>query len=580
MRENLKNIKILLDPWLKHERLAFFLYGFCYIVLNPAAEYFCVLIPEKIIAQLEVTSEIGPVVKIGLTYFLLALFCFCLSAFIRDTYYDKRATAIKGVVQKDIMDKALLIDQENFSNPEFLDSYKMVTEEYPDKTIETLEVFFQWIGRFVQILVMSVLIASKGTYVVIVIIGLSLLCTLAQVIYTKHVTKVNFEGIRPQRKFEYVRRLFFEPEVVEDVKVTRMMPKLRDILNIGNKQLVDIQVKYQYENVAFEWLIYLSRAGINFIVPLYIVIAYLTGHLSSIAAVSTLLVASNSLQNALNDFGGWNSRIALYAEYGKKILNFFNIESIIENTHTAIKVSNKPVSVDIKSLKYSYLNSKFSLNIKDLHIKEGEKIAIVGENGAGKSTLMKLLLRIYDTQNGEIRIDDKNIKDIDIDSLRSSIGYVPQRPIIYATSVEDFLSPEDSNNEDIKKLLKLVNVKASPSDNLTKEFEDDGLVLSGGQNQLLTFARIFKKDYSLVLLDEPSSALDPLNEERMLKLIEDKIHTTTIIVAHRLSSIRNMDRIIVMSNGKIVEEGNHKQLMKNKNLYYEMFNTQAERYKN
>ena len=220
-------------------------------------------------------------------------------------------------------------------------------------------------------------------------------------------------------------------------------------------------------------------------------------------------------------------------------------------------------------------------------INAGEKIAIVGKNGVGKSTLIKLLLRLYDPTDGYIKVNGIDIKKYDTKEYRKYIGTVFQDSNVYAFSIKDNLDIYTEHQEDnISITVDQVNLTQQLQNyesELTKEFSDDGIVLSGGETQKLAIARILNGKFGLLLFDEPSSALDPISEEQVMKLIYNMASTTTttttIVIAHRLSSIRDMDRILVVDNGMIIEEGNHNQLMDKKGLYYQMWNIQAEKYK-
>ena len=169
-------------------------------------------------------------------------------------------------------------------------------------------------------------------------------------------------------------------------------------------------------------------------------------------------------------------------------------------------------------------------------------------------------------------------------SIESVFGTVFQDSNVYAFSIKDNLDIYTEHQEDnISFTVDQVNLPQQLQNHeseLTKEFSDDGIVLSGGEIQKLAIARILDGEFGLILFDEPSSALDPIAEEQVMNLIYNMASTTTtIVIAHRLSSIRDMDRILVVDNGMIIEEGDHNQLMNKKGLYYQMWNTQAEKYK-
>jgi ATP-binding cassette, subfamily B, bacterial len=215
-----------------------------------------------------------------------------------------------------------------------------------------------------------------------------------------------------------------------------------------------------------------------------------------------------------------------------------------------------------------------------LHIKAGEKIALVGQSGSGKSTLTKLLFRFLDPQVGSIYFDGINAKDFTLQALRHQISMVPQQPDLFHRSIRDNITLGNSVSEaqlmtaaQQANCLEFIN-------NLPDKFEtlvgERGVKLSGGERQRIAIARAFLEDAPIVILDEATSALDSLTEKQIQSAIFELIKAkTAIIIAHRLSTILKMDRIIVLENGKIIEQGTHQQLLANKNKYYAMWQHQS-----
>lgn len=229
--------------------------------------------------------------------------------------------------------------------------------------------------------------------------------------------------------------------------------------------------------------------------------------------------------------------------------------------------------------------------LKNIHIRCGpnEKIALVGHNGAGKSTLVKLLLRLYDPTEGEILYNGKNIKQYDLSAFREHIGAVFQDYKIFAATVaENVLGSEYT--EDKRDIVLTALKKSTFSDRLdtmekgidtelTREFYQDGTNFSGGEAQKIAIARVFARSYDLIVMDKPSSALDPISEynlnQSMLHSAEDK---TVLFISHRLSTTRHADMIYMFEKGRIIESGSHEKLMDKNGKYAYMFRLQAEKY--
>jgi len=222
-------------------------------------------------------------------------------------------------------------------------------------------------------------------------------------------------------------------------------------------------------------------------------------------------------------------------------------------------------------------------------INKGETLALIGVNGAGKSTTVKLLLRFYDVTEGEILLNGKNINEYTLSSLRGIFGAVFQDYRNFALTVNENLMCHECDDEEKKKAEialkhsglweKISSLPQKGDTVLTREFEKDGVGLSGGENQKLSVARLFAKDFAFAVLDEPSSALDPIAEYKMYEsLINVTRGKTVLYISHRLSSAVLSDRIIVLDGGRITEEGSHEELMKKGGVYSEMFTLQASSY--
>ncbi len=212
---------------------------------------------------------------------------------------------------------------------------------------------------------------------------------------------------------------------------------------------------------------------------------------------------------------------------------------------------------------------------------------MVGYNGAGKSTLIKLLLRFYDPTEGEILVNGENIKNFTLESYRNKFGSVFQDFQIYAATVaENVLADQYTNDKEENVLQALLNsefnilptLRDGIFTELTKEFNKEGIELSGGEAQKLAIARIFAKNCETAILDEPSSALDPISEYQLNNTIMNSFDKTVIIISHRLSTTKMADVIYMLENGQIIENGSHNELIEANGKYAEMFIKQSEKY--
>ena len=249
-----------------------------------------------------------------------------------------------------------------------------------------------------------------------------------------------------------------------------------------------------------------------------------------------------------------------------------------ENEYEGSKIlENVKGDISFKDVTFSYNDSKTILNHVSFDIKQGENIALIGPTGGGKTTICHLIPRFYNITSGEIKIDDQNINDFTLESLRKNIGIVQQDVFLFNGTIKENIlyGNENATDEQVIEASKKANIYeyiCSLEDGFDTIVGERGVKLSGGQKQRISIARVFLKDPKILILDEATSALDNTTE----LLIQNSLNElskgrTTIIVAHRLSTIKNATKILVVSNGSIIESGNHDELINKKGIYYQLY---------
>ena len=580
LRQGWDSICFLLAPWWKYGKTLMVGSFISSVLFVPAAGYFSATLAQAVIEMIEAGKPFEAAFLTGLTYLLLALALNLLHAVYEDFYLRWKRQEIEGTIERSIYEKALMVDYRHFDDPSYFDSYKLTTEEFASQSSEMLQNLFSLLSGIAKCIVYGALIASQGVALLLIVLGCSAFVAYAQIYWSRVSVERETAMVNDQRKADYLRRLFFDHTAVADLRASNIKKPLFSLFDGSVKSRAAIYRKYGAKEFLTDILANLAQLGTTFAVPVYVAWGVMSGNIGGIGVYATLIASSLALKEALNALGWWSSQVALGVAYAQKVQHFFDTDSTIEASTDGEKASDGPFSVRFDHVSYRYGGSdEFAIRDLSLAIAPGEKIAIVGENGAGKTTLTKLLLRLYDADGGTVQINGRPIADYDVSTLRGRIGIAFQQSRLYALSVrENMTAYADADDARLKSCLEEVGLRLSLDAQVTKEFDENGAVLSGGDAQRLCLTRLLHSEFGLLILDEPSSALDPIAEYRIAKLIFDRSPTTTVMVAHRLSTVVDADRIYLLSDGRIIESGTHAELMAQNGKYREMFLKQAEGY--
>lgn len=327
--------------------------------------------------------------------------------------------------------------------------------------------------------------------------------------------------------------------------------------------------------------------------------AVINGTLTT-GAFFTMITALLSAYKPAKGFAGLGVQIQQALIAAKRLFITLDKEQLIKDKPNAVELKNVKGNVELKDVVFYYpLHEKGEPIISEddtikyadtpalkgvsLSIKQGQSVALVGHSGSGKSTIFKLIQRFYDTAGGSIKIDGKDIKDVSLHSLKRAISVVSQDVALFSTTIRENVAygVEKASEKEIKRACDLANASEfinTLRDGLDTLLGPNGAMLSGGQKQRISIARAILRNSPILLLDEATSALDPISE----KLIQKALHVlmknrTTIIIAHRLSTVQNCDNIFVMRHGNIIESGTHKTLLAKEGHYAELYRKQFEK---
>jgi ATP-binding cassette subfamily B protein len=266
----------------------------------------------------------------------------------------------------------------------------------------------------------------------------------------------------------------------------------------------------------------------------------------------------------------------------EKYLEILDMETRVKDPKRPVKIEGLKGEIEFDKVGFLYpKNKQMVLREVSLKIKDGESVAFVGRSGAGKTTLIRLLLRFYNVSSGQIKIDGVDIKKMRKSDLRSLMGVVPQEPVMFNNSIEFNLTygKENAKKDEVREVARKANILEF-IEGLPKKWKTEvgerGIKLSGGQKQRLAIARALLADPKILIFDEATSNLDSESEKMIQKALwEVAKKRTVIIIAHRFSTIRNVDKIVVLSNGGVVETGKHEELIKNEGIYAKLWTLQS-----
>jgi len=300
----------------------------------------------------------------------------------------------------------------------------------------------------------------------------------------------------------------------------------------------------------------------------------------TLGTVIAFLLYVNKFFGPLVDLTTFYNTVQSSMSAAERIFDTLDAKPEITDTPDAIELSHVKGEIVFNHVTFGYDPALPVLKDVNIHVEPGKTLAIVGPTGAGKSTIAKLLGRFYETQKGTITIDSYDIRKVTLNSLHKQMGVVLQEPFLFSGTIMENIKygKLDASDDKVKRVAKIVGIHEFIN-NLPQGYETDvgerGARLSVGQKQMVSFARALLRDPPILILDEATSSVDPYTElkikEALAVLLKNR---TSLVIAHRLSTVRNADNILVINEGKIVEEGNHTELMKKKGMYYRLYKKQ------
>lgn len=503
--------------------------------------------------------------------------------YVQDRYSDE----LKFYIEEQMMDKTSRMDLSFFDSAKMGDKVRHARNNF--LTMMNMSwLVFDIISAFINVVATLIIVCTYKWWLGIVTLVLLIPFMLYNKKRTERKLQMEKEQLRDNRKKDYYRDVFFNDNVQFEVKLNNIASYFIGKYKETWRKLYKINKTEDVKHNIINTLIMIVNVSSEFLVLTVSVFDVVNKHIGigdlqyNLSMVSRLRSQSQMLMNKVNKFLNDNTRLI-------ELQEFMDIEPEVEKSGT-LKPSNNP-KIEFCNVSFRYPNAEqYVLKDCSFTIDPHEKIGLIGLNGAGKSTIIKLMFRFYDPEEGCIRLDGVDLKEYDIYAVRKVFGVLFQDYVTYCLPLREIIALSDFderfNDEKLKKACDI-----SGASEVIKEWEngydsvlgryyaDNGKDLSGGQWQLVGLARAYFKDSEYMILDEPSAALDPISEDRIFEqlyhLSEGK---SSVTISHRLSNTTLADKILVIGDGHIIEQGSHFELLKQIGKYAELFNLQASKY--
>ena len=506
-------------------------------------------------------------------------------------------------MHEELFRKAQQLDLACFDDPEFYNDFVWAMDESRKRALQVVQDTATFIGKLVGCTSLVGLMLSIDPLIAVVLLVSSVISIVCESMANRlHYNRE--KEIRPLWRVNgYINRVFHLGDYAKEIRISDAEEMVMEQYAENNVKIIDCQYKYGRKY----YLLYGLGFGMMELLTFYGTLLYMIFKLKAgVLAIGGFAAAINVVWSIRWHLLGLVRRIinfpnhSLYIEKWREFLHF-------EPRVTGEKTDLPPFeSLELRNVSFAYEFSahpkyrfretpssnecREALRNVNLTIKAGDKVAIVGYNGAGKTTLIKLMMRLYDPTEGVILYNGVDIREYDPAAYRKQIGTVFQDYRLFATSIAHNVMngdyDETAHRERVLSALdksdftaKLDTLPEGVDTHLTREFREDGTNLSGGEAQKVAIARVFAADYPIVIMDEPSSALDPMAEYQLNRSIlhhtQDK---TVVFISHRLSTTRIADTIYMFDRGALVEQGSHEALLEQEGKYAEMFRLQSEKY--
>lgn len=490
------------------------------------------------------------------------------------------------LIHKSFFIKTSEIDLGKYDTPEFYNDFIYSMQNCDKSIVNTVDQLGDLIRALVASSSVFAVVMTVDPIIAAVILGFAIIDMVIRLIENGIYYRYNIEMNELWRKSWYIERFFSLADYAKEIRLTDVSKNLLNEYEHTMEAQRKADTRLRLKVGAFNFVAAFLSFTLTVIVLLFMAHRLMITGSVLIGGFTVTVTASWRLKHLLYDIQSKFVEMNKDSLYADKVRKFLETEAQIKSGDRELSEFE---SLEFRNVSFAYKDENVLENVS-FKVSRGERIAFVGYNGAGKTTATKLIMRLYDVTEGEILINGINIKEYKLESLRQKMGAVFQDYKVFAASVaENVLA--DIYTEDKRDIVinalndstfgeKLKELEKGIDTELTREFYDTGTNLSGGENQKIAIARVFAHNNELIIMDEPSSALDPIAEYNLNVGIDKNARDKTVVfITHRLSTTRHVNKIYMFEKGKIIEEGSHEELIRLSGKYCHMFELQAKKYR-
>lgn len=528
-----------------------------------------------------------------MTFLVITLVVFSLitlyNNYIENSFLPAEKVRISDKLSRMLIAKNRNVDISCFEDSDFYDKYTLATENADVRLCDTVNEIWGIVCGAI-----SAVFAFVYMFEIDKMIGLFVLFPIVgNFFFGSLLSKIEFNRNKDMaihnRRILYINRVMYMKEYSKELRLTKVFSMIKTHYDEAIQGISDVTGKYSFKGSILHWLKCMFTFCIifegSFLYGAYRALVSKTMPLSVLAVVTSMMVASSWILIYFADAIANSLKFGLFVD---NLRGFLEHEPSIAEDYDGIDPGDEIEKIEFRNVSFSYKDKEI-IHDMSFEIIGGKTYALVGHNGAGKSTIIKLLMRFYDPTSGAIYLNGRDIREYNLQKYRRLFATAFQEQQIFAMSVKDNVLMRKTTNKDdgvVIEALKLAGVydkvqtlKNGIDTMLTKEFDNDGAVLSGGEFQKIVVARAFVMDSPAKIFDEPSSALDPISENQLFEnIMNNGKGKTMLFISHRLSSVQNADWVFMLENGRVIEEGTHKMLLDQNGVYADMYEKQAVNY--